>query len=311
MLQRKILFFIFLMTPLLSRADLAEEPPKPSESWEQMFIESDLAIAEWFNGAAQGLDLFLARKQLTRKQNKTTIKLENSTYSAEGQALKNNLGVNVDLKLPNVEEYWHLKFTSYDEIEANRGVRNSYLRETPRATNYGTTVGLFKKLGNVRTAFQPRVEFQGRLKISHSLSFESVADLKKYEVNPKLEFYANPDKGAGIFEALNFNFKLSKTNTLTFANDGDYQDKIHLYTVNNAVSLGRMLNDKENMSYTAVFTSTNQPCYHLDSYTFAVSYSRLVYKNILDFQISPHVDFSNALSFKRNLGLTLNVDLIF
>ncbi len=97
------------------------------------------------------------------------------------------------------EKYWQLTFTSYDESE-DRGVRNRYLRQTPRERNYGASFGLFKKLGEVRTAFRPRLSFEGNPAISHSLSMESVAEKKRgYRINPKLEFYANPTKGAGAF----------------------------------------------------------------------------------------------------------------
>jgi hypothetical protein len=286
----------------------AEERPV---SWEQKLIEGNIAISQWFDSAAQGLDLFLAGRQLTTRKNDTTIKLENSTNSQEGHSLTNSTGVGVLLRLPNFEQYWHLKFTNYNEQEDQRNLKNSYLRQTPREKNYGATVGVFRKLGNIRTSFQPRIELQDPLKVSQSLQFESVAQVRNYEINPKLEFYATPDKGTGIFQAINFNFQLSKEYTLTFVNQGDYQDKLHLYNVTNAVSLGRVYTDRTSISYNILFSSNNQPNYHLEGYNFSISCNQVLYKRILDFQIIPNVDFEKAVDFKRVLGITLNFNLYF
>lgn len=279
--------------------------------WRDFLIERNKSVAVWFDGVADGLDLFLAGKRLTKRKNETSVRLENTTYIDDGQPIRNSAGVGVNLKLPNLEEYWKVKFTSYDEREEKRGVRQSYLRQQPRQTNYGATVGLFRKLGDVRTSFEPRIELQDPLKISHSLTFESVAEVRKLEVNPKVELFASPDKGTGIFVALNVNHYLSRTQTLTYLNEGEYQDRPHSFSVTNGVSLGQVWNKTTSLSYDFLLGSGNHPNYHLESITFAFTYSELIYEKIVDYHITPHLDFTKATSFSPKTGLVFTLGVTF
>lgn len=274
-------------------------------------IESNIDISQWFDGVANGLDLFLVGENLTTRKNETRLKIDNYTIANQGDRTKNSTSVNLDLRLPNVEEYWQLKFTSYDEGEQKRAVQRTPLKKTSNQQNYGASLGLFKKLGNVRTAFQPRITLQDPLKVSHSISFESIADFKKYAVNPKLEFFANPDIGTGVFLALNINFILTKNVSLTLINDGEYQEKAHLFSVSNGFSLGQSISEKTSFSYNLMFDSNNRPNYHLDAYTFSYIWSHILYKKILDFQTGPYLLFSKDKSFVGTPGVTLNIGLNF
>lgn len=316
-LNRKLAAAIILLgtsaawgEPMVAEAD--NSPPKEEKSLEENFIETNIAVSHWFDGVAEGLDLFLAGKRLTNQRNETRVRVENSSYWIEhDKNLHNTTSIAVLPKLPNLEKYWMLKFTSYDERAENRGVANDYLRQRPRQTNYGATIGVFKKLGDVRTAFQPRIELQDPLRVSHSLIFESVADMKTYEINPKIEFWATPTRGTGIFQALNFNFHPSKRYTLTWVNEGDYEEKTHIYRVTNGLSLGQLLTAKTSLSYNAFYFSLNQPNYHLQAYSFSVSWNEILYKNMLDYQIIPHVDFDRDNGFRAVSGLTFNINLNF
>ena len=165
------LFALAVVFATLDRAMAQEEPliePQEKKRWEKILIQGNINISEWFDSAAEGLDLFLVGKRVTKRKNESNLRVENTTTSSEGQAVVNSWGISVNPRLPNLEEYWHLKFATYDEREDQRNAKNSYLRQTPRQRNYGATVGLFKKLGSVRTAFQPRIELQDPLRISNS-----------------------------------------------------------------------------------------------------------------------------------------------
>jgi hypothetical protein len=303
--KSKVIVFlslIFLLSPQV-RAD--------EEEWELMLIDSNKAIAEWFDGVVEGVDLFLVGKKITDKPNESSLRLENTTFSSEGKKVTNNINVSFNPRFVNLEEYFHLKFTTYDEREGGREVRNRILRTSPREQNYGATIGLFRKLGNIRTAFQPRIELQDPLKVSHSLSFESVAEIKTYKVNPKVEFYASPTKGVGTYQALNINYELTKIYSLTFINEGDYQEKSHLYAVTNGVAIGQLITDQSSFTYSLLFTSNNQPKYHLDGYSFSVTWNESIYKGIIDYQIIPHLDFLYVNHFKGTAGLVFAFNLNF
>jgi hypothetical protein len=299
-----VFFHFFICGSLHAATPKPFSTPPPNPTIKGELIRSNIIISQWFDGAAEGLDLFLVGKEATVQKNETMVRVENSTYLSEGDGVSNASTLDVKLRLPNVEKYWQLKFTSYDEQEESRGVSRYYLRTRPRERNYGTTIGFIRKLSNIRIAFQPRIEFQRDLKVSHSLSFESVAASKYYEINPKLEFYANPTKGTGVFGALNLHRSLTKIYSITLLNDAEYQEKQHLYLVTNGLSFGQWLSDISTLSYTVLFNSNNQEAYNLDSYNFSVSYSRVLYKRMLDFLLTPHWDFTRKQGYKGDVGLT-------
>lgn len=289
----------------------AQEKKENEESLEKQLIDSNIAISNWFDSMAEGLDLFLVGKKLTKEKNASYIKIENTSSQMEGEGFSNSSSFNINLRLPNLEEYWQLKFTSYDEKEENRNVRSGYLRQTQREKNLGATVGLFRKLGHVKTSFLPRIGLQDPLKVSQTLRFESVADLKTYQVNPKLEFYANADNGTGIFWNLNFNFTLNKVLSFTLLNEANYEDKAHLYSAGNGFSLGQFVTPSSTIAWALTFNSNNRPSYHLESYVVSIAWNQLLYKKILDYQIIPHLDFSKEFSFRGRTGLIFNLNLTF
>lgn len=317
----KIVFILFSLSILTEghAKDLALEKRAPTKrapaqtgiDWEQSFVKTNMAIGEWFDGVAEGLDLFLIGKKITNTRNETNATISNTTYWNERENPNNTSSFNLNLRLPNVEKYWQLKFTDEEE---ERGVRKerTYLRQEPAQKKYGATVGLFQKLGNVRVAFQPRIGLQDPLDVSHSLAFESVAEVeKKYKVNPKVEFFATPEKGVGVFQALNFQFILTKIYSLTLINEGEYEEKRHLYTVNNGFSIGQMITQRSSMSYGAIVTSLNQPNYQMSAYGFSVSWNHLLYKKILDYQLTPYLNFSRDTNYKGIPGIAFNFNLNF
>jgi len=300
--------FIFFHESVSFAQDWGEED-KSDESLERSFIDSNIAVSKWFDGVAEGLDLFLAGQKLTNKRNNSHVKFESTTFVKERESVNTTGSVNVNLRLPNVEEYWQLKFTSYDETKERSGAEAGNLQRAPRERNYGASVGLFQKLGNVRTAFQPRIALQNPIKVSHSLMFESVADLKTYRFNPKLEFFGNPDDGTGVFLALNYNYTLSKIYSLTLINDGEYKSKLHLLSVTNGLSIGQSMSKTTSFSYNLIFDSINQPVYILNTITYSVTWSHLIYKNILDYQISPYIQCPRQSNFNGVPGFNMTVGL--
>lgn len=307
--MKKSIVLSSLVLLLISPQSFAED--KPSASFEDKMIQGNKDISQWFDGIAEGIDLFIVGKRLTTRRNETSVKMENITFVKEREAVKNESSLNVDLRLPNVEEYWQLKFTTYDETKEKRNAQKANLRQSPRDRNYGATVGVFRKLGNVRTAFQPRLELQDPLKVSHSLTFESVAEMKGYDINPKLEFFANSGDGTGVYSAINFHLVLTKIYSLTFINDGEYKEKSHLYGVTNGVSLGQEVTKTSSLSYNLFFDSNNNTNYHLESYSFSLGWNQLLYRKILSYQVSPFLEFSKSLSYTGVPGVNFVVSLDF
>jgi hypothetical protein len=281
------------------------------ETLEEQFIEGNIAVSAFFDEVADGLDTFLIGKRITRRKNETSVRVQNSTLALDGEGTQNSTSIGLNLRLPNVEEYWMLKFTTYDESEERRGVQNGYLRKNPREQNYGATVGLFRKLGDINTSFQPRIDLGDPLKISHSITFESVADLKTYNINPKLELFAGPNDGAGFYTAINIGFRLSKYFNLTLINNGEYLDKKHLLNTGNGFSVGQFIDRNTSIAYSWIFNGKNQPNYHLAGYDISVAWSQLIYRKIFDYQIIPYLNFAEEKGFRGRPGLNIHLNLNF
>lgn len=317
-LRKWFLIFILLLSSFSFAEDTtastsasAESSDSPKDSWTQRMIKGNIAISEWFDSMAEGIDLYLAGRRLTNKKNTTKVRLDSLTSSIEGQEVTQDFSVGVQLRLPNVEEYWQVKFTSYDELEEKRRSQTSYLRQSSRQENYGATIGIFRKLGHVKTAFQPRIQLQDPLSVSHSLSFESIAEMRSYSMNPRLELYAVANKGTGVYWALNFNFNINQNYSLTLVNNGDYISQQHLELVTNGFSFEHVVTDNSAISYGTNFFSNNRPHYHLEGYSFFFTWSHTLYKNILDYSLTPHWDFTRDLNWHGRVGLALNVGLSF
>lgn len=299
------------------RADLApviienKTDEKIHNAFEELFLNYNKAIADWFDRTAEHIDLFFIEKKLTEKQNPSKIRIDNIASSSEGQTVTNKARISAVLRLINVEEYWQLKFSTYDENSESRNSKAIYLQKTERNDNLGASVSLFRKLGDVNVSFQPRVSIQNPLKVSHSIIFESTANMPSYKINPKLELYAKGDTGAGVYWVLNFNFVLNDYLNLVLINNGDYISTLHLEIVTNGFSIEQILNDQMSLTYGSLFFSTNQVLYHLDSYSFFTTWSHVLYKNILSYKITPHLDFNTNGNYTGRAGLALGINLDF
>lgn len=281
------------------------------QAFERLFIDSNVVISNWFDSVAEGIDLFFVNKKITDEPSKINARLINASYIKEGEGYINRTALSVSPRFHNLEKYWNLKFSTYDELEDGRGVRRGFLRQTPREQNYGATVGLFRRLGAVRVAFQPRIELQDPLQVSHSLGFESVWDFQTFKANPKLEFYASASKGPGTFHSMNFNFYLSDIYSLTWINEGDYEANAHKYSVTTGLTLGQQLSETTSMSYSFLTYADNRDNYHLNGYNLSLSWYQLIYNKILDYQIIPHLDFKQDDEFRGRAGLTFQFTVYF
>lgn len=277
---------------------------------EDSFIDSNVIVSKWINTAAEGLDLWLAGQQYTSEKNETYATVSGAVYHNKINGTKNDVAFDVSLRLPNVEEYWLLTFTSYDDSTEN-GVSQNYFRTAPRERDYGASVGLMALLGKVKTRFQPRISFDGFTEISNTLTFESILEEDDYKVNPRLKFYAEPDVGTGTFFALNFNRSITAIYSFTLINEGDYRDRERALRVTNGFSVGQWFSEKSSIAYNVFVNSISRPNYQLSSYSFSTSWSHILYRRILDYQVVPNLVFSAEENYRVNPGINLIVNLRF
>lgn len=299
--------FLLILQPQLAFCD---EEAKPSSSWEEKFINSNIAVSGFFDSIAKSIDNFFVSNSPKNRENKSSVAIENVSTSTEGQNVENVTHFIANLRLPNVEDYFQLKFTTFDENE-ERGSRKSYGQPVTRKQNYGATVGLFRQLGNIRTSFQPRIELRDPLNVSHSLSFDTRANFTTYEMLPKFELFANPDKGTGLFLALNYRYFLNDIFTLNWINEGEYEEKKRQFSTIVGLSLVQEITEKSTLAYGLFTNSNNRTAYHLEVFSFSVTWSHILYHKIFFYQIVPRLSFASEQSFKGAAGIAVVLNLNF
>src|SRR5262245_58215484 len=120
----KRLAFIFLLVSAVTPDCATAVPPRKLEypveqpSW---IVRSGDRVEQFVEDLSEGLDVILAgRKYKDAKKNESQIKIRSSLIYREGGKLDKRTRFSANLRLPNLERRWQLRFTSYDEEEESR-----------------------------------------------------------------------------------------------------------------------------------------------------------------------------------------------
>ena len=125
-------------------------------------------------------------------------------------------------------------------------------------------------------------------------------------IYPKIEFFADPDRGTGVFDLLNITFPLTRIFSLTLVNESEYDDKQTPYfRTTHGPSLNQIVSEKSFLTYSWLFDSNNLPHYHLDSYDIAIGWNQILHKNILKYQVVPHWSFARERRYKGEVGISV------
>lgn len=287
--------------------------PLPSRSQHQPEAELSRPLpgSKIIESLAESLDERLAGEKYTQRRNETTLRVENTTLWEEGGAVENQWNWGLSLHLPNLEDHWALKFDSYDAREEERRLDQRVFRRTVREDRPGARVSLLRKLGDVDTAFEPRLELKDPLGMSYLLKLTSAIESAPYVFRPKLELFARADRGTGVFAALDLNRILTDRFTLQFLNEGEYQDHGNLFTSNTGVVLHHMIYSSMFLGYGFAVHSFNRPQYHLEQYGPSVTYDIWFLKSSLLSSLTTYLSFERGHRFKGSPGLLYTLAATF
>lgn len=274
-------------------------------------LEYHSDIRDYVDYSAEKLDHWLIKRRLTREENATEFRIETSAYFKEGEAAQTFTGININLRLPNFEKYWQVKFTSYDQQATDRGVRRNYLRQGPQDQNYGTTFEFFREVSSIKFYFQPRIGLQDPLNVSQLISLRSESKNDLFEFYPRIDLFGRPDKGAGVFGSFNTQFKVTDKDVLTLVNEGEYEERMNQFTATQGFTVGRPVTDYASMSYSLIFVSNNRPSYHLDSFSISYAYGVVLYRKFIEAQIIPGASFAKTSNFTGRAFTNINLNFIF
>lgn len=290
------------------------KPSQRKPSLVDDLIEKNKEISSWFDQKVEDLDLFLVGKSVSYEKNLSSIKVINSTESYEGANFKNNTTISINPKLPNLEKFLKIRLSTYVERdEYLRGKRDLRYEDDEGALEEDPTESddFWHDVFTFNTSFEPRIELTDPLKVSHSLNFGSHAEYQFFRLDPRFELFADYTKGIGLHHALNYAFQLTDRFDLRFMNEAEYQDRLHLYTVENGMTLNQIVDLNHNLGYGFVIASSNQPNYRMTGYRVFTSWNWTLYRRVLDLQLVPQVEFTSARNYRGLAGCVLNLIVSF
>ncbi len=295
-------------------ATLAFAAPMPPETekpktLQDRALESTKYLSEKIEDVATSIDITLAGKKYTKKVNHSAINLSQLISYSEGGDTRLSTDFGVNLRLPNLEKRWQLRFASYDEEREDRDLSQRQVRTRARPREYGASFQFFQSLGKVKTTFQPRLEIRDPVEMSYVLRFESETNISKVRVVPRTDFFTDPEKGTGQFASVEFQYKLSARSDLRFYNNEEYRDFENYFTTQHGLSYDFSLSKVQAIGISAVATSNNRPTFHLQSFSFAVPFARELSRELLTFSLTPFIGFGKGEKFKGRTGISLYIEM--
>lgn len=289
-----------------------EDKPNFAERTIRTVDKTADSFAEIIDKNADRIDIALAGKKYTKAKNNSSITIKQLIVSNEGGVLRNSTAFGINLRLPNLEKRWQVRFSSYDENEEARNLQERRFRTRPRENKPGAALLFFRKLGKVKTTFQPRLELKDPLAMSYLLRFESEGTIAPIRINPRLDLFADPLRGTGEYFHLNFSYTLAPRWELSLLNEEEYRERTNGLNVNHAIALDHALADDKGIGISFVTNSVNLGSpYHLNSYSISTAYAQELAENRLRFVAATFLTFTKPEAFKGDAGCSLQIEVIF
>jgi len=277
----------------------------------EVFLDKSDFVAKEVDAMASYIDITLAGRKYTQKPNTSSIDVSEIVTHEEGGYLKTSTDFGVNLRLPNLEKRWQLRFSSYDEEEDSRDLTQQRVRTRPRPRDYGGALFFFEKLGDIKATFIPRLVLKNPLEVSYVLRLESAAERKRYRLVPRLDLFADPYKGTGEYFSLDFLWDITKRYEFSIQNNEEYHVRDDNFTTQHGVALDYALNKKQAVGGSVTASTWNRAHFNLDTYTIAAAFTQEIYVQRLKYALSPYMAFRRYSHFKGKAGITLTMDLTF
>lgn len=305
------LLIFALLAEAAPRARLPVRNEGTSPTFEQRTLEAGKRLGRQIDRAAEAIDITLAGKKYTRKKNTSSLSVTQAMNWKEGGEYRPSTSLGVNLRLPNVERRFQLRFASYDEESEQRDISQTRVRTQPREQDFNAGFLFFQKLGNVTTEFQPQLQLKDPLEMKYLLTFDSSSKAGNFKLKPKLQFFADPKKGTGQYFKLEMLLELNEFTDLVIENSEEYQGGTRLFLTQNAVSIDHSLSDRKAVSTTLTSRSNSAGKFHHDALVYAATYKEVIYKDQLSYLVSPYITFERIYRYKGRTGMTVSLTVTF
>lgn len=304
-----LLTLIGLLGVLPHVAFAGEEKPK-ERTFEDRVLGVGDSLEDKIGWGAEKIDIILAGRKYTKKKNESHLDINQTLTHTAGGRFSTSTDFGLNLRLPNIEKRWQLRFTSYDEERESRDLQQKRVRTRPRAREYNAGLLFFQRLGRVKTSFLPRLQLKDPLDVSYLLRFEYEAGTK-FKVIPRVDLFADPKKGTGEYASLEFRWEATNRLEWSLTSTEEYREKENFFTTQHSLGADYALNDHQGVGAAITGVSTNRPKMHLDTLTFSTGFANVIYRDRLSFSITPFLAFGKNVAFKGNPGISVAIDLNF
>ncbi|MGE4130889.1 MAG: hypothetical protein AB7F86_04590 [Bdellovibrionales bacterium] len=293
-----------------SSTEAPQETPPKAEEKRNLLRRGGDKVEEVVDIIAQTLDVALARHKYQKVDNqKSQAKITQVVSYKEGGVIDTSTDFALNLRLPNLEKKWQLRFTSYDEDEEHRTRSTVYQTTGPRR-EYGAGIGFFRKLGKVKFSFKPKLVLKDPLEMNYTLQMENFTKAGEVEVRSRCDLYAQAAKGTGEFVEIDARLPRGKW-TFGTNHKEEYAQRDTRFTTNHSLSVDRGLTQYLGVFQSVSFGLDSRPTYHLDSITLSNGVGQEIEKNRLDYSFGPSLTFAKSRNFKGLASLNLNIHLLF
>ncbi len=293
-------------------------------TFEEDLIETNKQLSAHIDDLAVEIDSLLSNRRSNLK-NKSRISFVGFTENLEGQGIRQDGHVNIDVRFPNLEEKWKLQFSSYDPEDEFEGLGRNRTDGRPQEQKYGTSIALVRKISEVETVFRPRIELKDPLVSSFLVKFTHRLPLKSFPLISSLKLFAHSIDGTGEAVTLDFDRVIAKNLIFRWFNEQQYLDRDNILYVSQGPMLLKKISSSMAVSQTLSLNSQsrsinpefnienfeNTNSYHLNSYRFIFTFSHSLYRNVFHYQISPSLNFYKNRNFKGLAGILLQTEIIF
>lgn len=244
-----------------------------------------------------------------KEKNKTKATISQQVVHREEGRLETSTDFALNLRLPNLEKKWQLRFTSYDE-EAEERARPTPYSPIRRDKRYGAGVGFFRNLGRVKVSFRPRLVLRDPLEMSYVLRFETSSKAGPFRLRVKTDLFADAEKGTGEYVEISGEIQAGKT-TFTTTHREEYKERGNEFSTGHSFTTEYPLTQSIGLYQVNSFSSSNRPEYHLTGIDVSAGFGQVIRPDRLYYSFGPSLNFSKSRRFKGEAAISLSASLVF
>jgi hypothetical protein len=307
--ESRLCFLTLGVAVFIAAASPGAEASEASSGLETLLNDLNRQTYSRLANFADWLDIYMAGERYTESPNNSRVFIQGEVTDRERQSAFGVFNIGGQLRLPNFEERWRLRFDNrFESRERGQAPRYARTEALARANDtFGAGLFLARSFRWLEVDFKPRLLLRDRPGFLNAVEFFSRANVGRFHLEPEVEFFADPDLGTGFAPSFNVSLELSPNFTVRQTNDARYLDRDHRLEGTHTLGLLHSWSEQRGVHYT-YHTSFDRRdgSYRMTQYGLGASFYTPIYKKILDLTVTPHVLYLREFQFSNIWGVTLS-----